>query len=121
MKSPMLPSEHHSAVQRVLHLGRSGNPDALPELIELSHLPSNEVQRLSASAIGKLAEFGADAEAAVSNLGRIIAAKERKGCKISRPWKNWSSSFRILENHQILGPTPALYNADGVNEKIGRF
>ena len=72
MKSPMLPSEHQTAVQRALHLGRSGNPAALPELIELSRLPSNEVQRLSASAIGKLADFGADAEKAVEALAPLV-------------------------------------------------
>ena len=71
MKSPMLPSEHHEAVQRALRLGRSGDPAALPELIELTRRPSNEVQRLAASAIGKLAEFGADAEAAVAALARL--------------------------------------------------
>jgi hypothetical protein len=43
----------------------------LPELIELSLLPSNEVQRLSASAIGKLADFGADAGKAVSALAPL--------------------------------------------------
>jgi hypothetical protein len=64
----MLPEEHHKVVQRALSLGRSGNPEALPELIALSRLPSNEVQRLSASAIGKLAEFGADAATAVEAL-----------------------------------------------------
>jgi len=71
MKSPMLPAEHQSAVQRVLHLGRSGNPAALPELIALSRMPSNEIQRLAASAIGKLAEFGADADAAVAALAPL--------------------------------------------------
>jgi hypothetical protein len=71
MKSPMLPSAHHKAVQRALYLGRSGNPDALPELIELSRVPSNEVQRLSASAIGKLADFGADAETSVAALAPL--------------------------------------------------
>ena len=68
MKSYMKPENHRVAVQRALSLGRSGNPDALPELIELSHLPSNEVQRLSASAIGKLATFAADAKTAVEAL-----------------------------------------------------
>ena len=71
MKSPMLPAEHHEAVQRALRLGRSGDPAALPELISLARLPSNEVQRLAASAIGKLAEFGADAEAAVAVLAPL--------------------------------------------------
>ena len=71
MKSPMLPTEHHKAVQRALQLGRSGDPEALVELIELAKRPSNEVQRLSASAIGKLADFGADAEVAVSALAPL--------------------------------------------------
>ncbi|MCC7299770.1 MAG: HEAT repeat domain-containing protein, partial [Verrucomicrobia bacterium] len=71
MKSPMLPSDHHNAVQQALHLGRSGNSAALPELIELSRLPSNEVQRLSASAIGKLADFGADTGKAVAALASL--------------------------------------------------
>ena len=68
MKSPMLPADHQAAVRRALALGRSGDPAALPELIEMLRMPSNEVQRLAVSAIGKLAEFGADAEAAVAAL-----------------------------------------------------
>jgi len=71
MKSFMLPQEHQTAVQRVLHLGRSGDPAALPELIALSHLPSNEIQRLSASAIGKLAGFGANSTDAVAALAPL--------------------------------------------------
>lgn len=71
MKSYILPSEHHEAVQRALHLGRSGDPAVLPELIALSRKPSNEIQRLSASAIGKLAEFGVDASAAVAALAPL--------------------------------------------------
>ncbi|NQT94079.1 MAG: hypothetical protein HQ559_15055 [Lentisphaerae bacterium] len=43
----------------------------MPELVELTKLPSNEVQRLAASAIGKLAEFGADAAAAVATLAPL--------------------------------------------------
>lgn len=55
MKSFMVPAEHHAAMQRVLLLGRSGDAAALLELIALSNLPSNEVQRLAGAAIGKLA------------------------------------------------------------------
>ena len=68
MKSFMVPADHHAAVQRVLFLGRSGEAATLSELIALSKLPSNEVQRLAASAIGKLSGFGADARAAVEAL-----------------------------------------------------
>lgn len=32
MKSPMLPTDHQTAVRRVLELGRSGDPPTLPEL-----------------------------------------------------------------------------------------
>lgn len=71
MKSPMLPAEHQSSVQRALHLGRSGDPAALPELVALTRLPSNEIQRLAASAIGKLAEFGAEPKAAVAALSPL--------------------------------------------------
>jgi hypothetical protein len=76
MKSPMLPADHQAAVRRVLALGRSGNPAALPDLIGILGLPSNEVQRLAASAIGKLAEFGADAAVAVVALASL-AVKAR--------------------------------------------
>ncbi len=68
MKSPMLPTDHQAARQRTLALGRSGDPAALPELIELMALPSHEIQRLAASAIGKLVEFGVDIERAVTVL-----------------------------------------------------
>jgi len=68
MKSPMLPKDHQAAVRRALELGRSGDPAKLPELVAMLRLPSNEVQRLAVSAIGKLVEFGADAEAAVAAL-----------------------------------------------------
>lgn len=71
MKSFMDPAEHHAAVQRALQLGRSGDPAALPELISLLQRPSNEVQRLAASAIGKLAQFVADKDAAVEALAPL--------------------------------------------------
>ena len=71
MKSPMLPQAHQAAVRRALALGRSGDPVALPELIDMLELPSHEVQRLAASAIGKLVEFGADANAAVAALAPL--------------------------------------------------
>ncbi|MFN2350934.1 MAG: hypothetical protein ABR497_03210 [Kiritimatiellia bacterium] len=71
MKSPMLPGDHQAAVRRALELGRSGNSAALPELIDMLSMPSNEVQRLSASAIGKLVEFGADSETAVTVLAPL--------------------------------------------------
>jgi len=71
MKSPMLPSHHQATRQRVLELGRSGKPEALPALIQHLSAPSNDIQRLAASAIGKLAEFGADAQKSVAALAPL--------------------------------------------------
>ena len=71
MKSTMDIQQHQRARQRAVELGRSMDPTALPELIELLRLPSTEVRRLAASAIGKLAEFGADPPAAVEALAPV--------------------------------------------------
>jgi hypothetical protein len=68
MNSPMDRHRHHDAVQRALALGRGSDPAALQELADLIRLPSAEVRRLAASAIGKLASFGADARASVQAL-----------------------------------------------------
>ncbi len=71
MKSPMLPADHQAAVRRALDLGRSGDPQTLSEAVAMLRLPSNEVQRLAVSAIGKLVEFGADADIAVAALAPL--------------------------------------------------
>jgi len=63
-------------VQRALELGRSGDPACLPELIDLLRVPSNEVQRLAVSAIGKLADFGVDPTQAVAAIAPL-AVKAR--------------------------------------------
>lgn len=52
---------------RAVELGRSGDPAALPELIELTRAPAASVRKLAASAIGKLAGL-ADASQAISAL-----------------------------------------------------
>src|SRR5439155_23649525 len=62
------PQLHHQAMQRALGLGRGSGPGALPELTRLLKMPSAELRRLAASAIGKLASFGADPSAAVQAL-----------------------------------------------------
>jgi hypothetical protein len=59
---------HHQTVQRALALGRCTDPAALSELIPLLRFPASEVRRLVASAIAKLAPFGADPAAAVPAL-----------------------------------------------------
>lgn len=56
------------AVQQALALGRGTDPSVLPQLARLLKMPSAEVRRLAASAIGKLASFGADPGAAVAAL-----------------------------------------------------
>jgi hypothetical protein len=68
MNSDMDRRKHHQAVQRALELGRGSDPDALPDLIRLLAMPSAEIRRLAASAIGKLAGFGAEPAAAVRAL-----------------------------------------------------
>src|SRR5437899_337106 len=62
---------HHQAVQEALALGRGTDPSALPQLARLLKMPSAEVRRLAASAIGKLAAFGADPRAAVQALAPV--------------------------------------------------
>lgn len=52
---------------RAVALGNSGDPAALPELIELTRSPAASVRKLAASAIGKLAGL-ADVAQAVSAL-----------------------------------------------------
>lgn len=59
---------HHEAVQRALALGRGADPATLSELITLLRFPSSEVRRLAASAIAKLAPFGADVSTAIPAL-----------------------------------------------------
>lgn len=59
---------HHAGVQRALELGRASDPTGLSELIRLLAMPSPEIRRLAASAIGKLAGFGADPQEAVAAL-----------------------------------------------------
>lgn len=53
--------------ERAVELGNSGDPAALPELVELTRSPAANVRRLAASAIGKLAGV-VDAATAVSAL-----------------------------------------------------
>jgi len=52
---------------RAVALGSSGDPSALPELVELTCSPAASVRKLAASAIGKLAGL-ADAKQAVAAL-----------------------------------------------------
>ncbi len=57
--------------QRAVELGNSGDPSALPELVELTRSPVANVRRLAASAIGKLAGL-ADAKGAVVALQSLL-------------------------------------------------
>ena len=72
MNADMDRSRHHQSVQRALELGRGTDTSTLPELAHLLAMPSAEIRRLAASAIGKLAGFGADAPAAVRALAPIV-------------------------------------------------
>jgi len=55
MKSPMLPSDHQAARQRVLELGRSGNPAVLSELISVY---PKDLLCLNELLLHKLGRFG---------------------------------------------------------------
>ncbi len=57
--------------ERAVELGKSGNPDALPELIGLTGCPAASVRRLAASAIGKLADL-VDGQVAVHALQPML-------------------------------------------------
>ena len=71
MNSDMDRQMHHQGVQRALELGRGTDPGALTELIGHLSLPSAEIRRLAASALGKLAGFGADPATAVRALAPV--------------------------------------------------
>lgn len=71
MNNHMDISQHHVLTQRALELGRSQNPACVPELIRLLRMPSAEIRRLAASALAKLADFGADAALAVAALAPV--------------------------------------------------
>lgn len=68
MNNNMDIQQHQRLVQRALELGRSNDPSALPELAGLIRMPSQEIRRLAASAIAKLADFGADPALAVRTV-----------------------------------------------------
>lgn len=71
MKTFMDRGNHHQVLQRALELGRAAHADALPELTHLLTMPSAEIRRLAASAIGKLAGFGAEPNSAVQALAPV--------------------------------------------------
>lgn len=71
MKSTMDRTLHHQYVQRTLALGRATDPSAIADLVGLLKMPSAEIRRLAASAIGKLAGFGADPATAVAALAPV--------------------------------------------------
>lgn len=57
--------------KRAVELGNSGDPNVLPELIELAASPAAQVRKLAASAIGKLAQL-ADSQQAVNALQPLL-------------------------------------------------
>jgi hypothetical protein len=71
MSSEMDIAQHHVLTQRALELGRSRDPGCVPELIRLLCMPSAGIRRLAASALAKLADFGADAASCVAALGPV--------------------------------------------------
>lgn len=60
-----------SFAEKAVALGRTGDPSALPALIELLKMPSSQIRKLSVSAIGKLAGL-VNAETAVSAIMPVL-------------------------------------------------
>ena len=71
MKSNMDLKQHQESRQRAIALGKSQDPASLSELVQLLKMPSADVRRLAASAIGKLSGFGADGAMAVDALAPV--------------------------------------------------
>lgn len=74
MKSSMDLQQHHQCVRRAIALGRSQDPASLSELVGLLKMPSAEIRRLAASAIGKLSGFGVEPTMAVEALVPVAKA-----------------------------------------------
>ena len=71
MNSHMDSQQHQALIQRALELGRSKDPASVSELVGLLSMPSAEIRRLAASALAKLADFGADKCASVAALAPL--------------------------------------------------
>lgn len=71
MESTMDRRQHHEYVQRAIAIGRGNDPAGFDELVSMVKMPSAEIRRLAASAIGKLSGFGADPILAVAALAPL--------------------------------------------------
>jgi hypothetical protein len=60
-----------SYAERAVNLGRTGNPEILPELIRLVAMPSSKIKKFAVSAIGKLAGM-VDADSAVKAIAPVL-------------------------------------------------
>lgn len=63
--------QHHRLTQRALEIGRGNDPTLVAELITMRKMPAPEIRRLAASALAKLADFGADPVSAVAALAPV--------------------------------------------------
>ena len=92
---------------RAVELGRSANPAALPELIELLATPSAETRKLAASAIGKLAGL-ADAPAAVTALTPLLhdAHPQVRQYTVKAFKAYGTASERVLQDLRDLAANP---------------
>ena len=133
MNSNMDFAQHHALAQRALELGRSNDPACVPELIRLLAMPSAEIRRLAASALAKLADFGADRVAAVAALAPValrdphpqVRAKRRgllelvpavtqATCRaeIVRPWASVATALCVTSpGKPRLEQVPAVHGA----------
>jgi len=108
--------------ERAVELGNSGDPSALPELVELTHSPAANVRRLAASAIGKLAGL-ADAKGALSALVPMLRdAKPQVRQYAVRALSAYGSAAKpALSDLQdmAISPVEKEYNNHGAKRAIG--
>jgi len=108
--------------ERAVELGNSGDPGALPELIELTRLPAANVRRLAASAIGKLAGL-VDAGVAVSALVPMLRdakpqVRQYAASALSVFGSAAKSALSDLRD-MAISPVEKGYNNTGARRAIG--
>jgi HEAT-like repeat len=107
--------------ERAVELGNSGDPSALPELIELTRLPAANVRRLAASAIGKLAGL-VDAGVAVSALVPMLRdAKPQVRQYAARALSAFGSAAKSALpdlRDMAISPIEKEYNNNGARSAI---
>ena len=107
--------------KRAVELGNSGDPNALPELIEFLSSPAAQVRRLAASAIGKLAQL-ADGQKAVNALQPLLQddfpqVRQYTAKALSAYGKDAIQALSDLRD-MAVNPAETQYNQNGAKRAI---